>query len=124
MNTIDEQIKTPIVHKCDICVIGGSCTGVFAAIRAAQLGATVALVENNGFFGGVATAGLVNIWHSIYDTAGQKQIIGGLTVEVIERLLRRDAAVVYAPSNPSRYAVFNSAELILELDDLVSEHKF
>lgn len=114
--------KTPIVHDCDLCVIGGSCTGVFAAVRAAQLGATVALIEGNGFFGGVATAGLVNIWHSIYDTVGQQQIIGGLTVEIIERLRQRNAAVLYEASNASRYAVFNSAELVLALDELVREH--
>jgi glycerol-3-phosphate dehydrogenase len=61
---------TPIAHECDLCVIGGGCTGVFCAVRAARLGATVALVENNGFFDGVATAGQVNVWHSIYDTVG------------------------------------------------------
>jgi hypothetical protein len=101
-------------------VIGGGCTGVFAAVRAARLGASVALVENNGFFGGVATAGLVNIWHSIYDTVGEQQIIGGLTVEVIERLRKRDAVALYTGSE-SRYAVFNSAELIAELDAVVCE---
>jgi hypothetical protein len=110
----------PVAHECDVCVIGGGCTGVFAAVRAARLGASVALVENNGFFGGVATAGLVNIWHSIYDTVGERQIIGGLTVEVIERLQQRDAVVLYA-SDKSRYAVFNSAELIAELDAVVCE---
>jgi heterodisulfide reductase subunit A-like polyferredoxin len=68
---IHEPARTsPIVHECDLRVIGGCCTGVFCAVRAARLGATVALVENNGFFGGVATAGLVNVWHSIYDTVG------------------------------------------------------
>jgi flavin-dependent dehydrogenase len=123
MHTIHEPARdTPIAHTCDLCVIGGSCTGLFAAVRAAQLGATVALVENNGTWGGVATAGLVNVWHSIYDTAGQRQIIGGLTVETIERLVRRDAATLYETSNASRYAVFNSAELILVLDDLIREH--
>jgi hypothetical protein len=114
---------TPVVHDCDICVVGGSCTGVFAAIRAARLGATVALVENNGFFGGVATAAKVNVWHSRYDTAGDKEIIGGLTVELIERLCRRDEAFLNAPNNPSQYAVFNSAEMIMELDRMVVEHK-
>jgi len=122
--TIQEKPRqTPVVHECDICVIGGSCTGVFAAIRAARLGARVALIENNGFFGGVATAAKVNIWHSRYDTAGQKEIIGGLTVELIDRLVRRRAARVYEKDNPSRYAVFNSAEMIMELDCLVSEHQ-
>ncbi|MCU0913079.1 MAG: FAD-dependent oxidoreductase [Planctomycetes bacterium] len=115
--------QTPVVYECDICVIGGSCTGVFAAVRAARLGARVALIENNGFFGGVATAAKVNIWHSRYDTAGQKEIIGGLTVELIDRLVRRTAARVYEKDNPSRYAVFNSAEMMMELDLLVGEHK-
>jgi hypothetical protein len=120
-NRIHEPAReVPVVHECDLCVIGGSCTGVFAALRAARLGASVALIENNGFFGGVATAGLVNIWHSIYDTVGERQIIGGLTVEVVERLQQRDAVVIYA-SDQSRYAVFNSAELIAELDAMVCE---
>ncbi len=122
MSIYEPARETPVVHACDVCVIGGGCTGAFAAVRAAQLGATVALVEGNGFFGGVATAGLVNIWHSIFDTTGQRQIIGGLTAEIIEHLRQRDAAVLYDPSDASRYAVFNSAELILALDDLVSEH--
>ena len=115
--------QTPIVHECDICIVGGSCTGVFAAIRAARLGASVALIENNSFFGGVATAAKVNVWHSRYDTTGEKEIIGGLTVELIERLVRRDSARIYERSNPSRYAVFNSAEMVMELDRMVCEHK-
>jgi len=110
--------SVPVVHECDVCVIGGSCTGVFAAVRAAQLGATVALVENNGFFGGVATAGLVSIWHSLFDTAGDLRIIGGLTAAVIDRLHQRGAAVLHQ-RNPSSYATLNTAELTIELDELV-----
>jgi len=92
--TIREPARdVPVVHDCDVCVIGGSCTGVFAAVAAARLGAKVALVELNGFFGGVATASLVNIWHSLKDRSGKEQIIAGLTSEVIERLERRDAVV-------------------------------
>ncbi len=115
--------ETAVVHECDICVVGGSCTGVFAAVRAARLGARVALIENNGFFGGVATAAKVNIWHSRFDTTGEKEIIRGLTVELIDRLVKRGAARVYEKSNPSRYAVFNSAEMVMELDRMVGEQK-
>jgi hypothetical protein len=105
--------ETPVVHECDVCVIGGSCTGVFAAVAAARLGARVALVEWNGFFGGVATASLVNIWHSLKDRSGKRQIIAGLTDEVIERLRRRDAVT-------GGY-VLNTEVLKLELDKLVVE---
>jgi hypothetical protein len=60
----EEPREVPVVADCDVCIVGGSCTGVLAAVAAARLGAKVALVELSGFFGGVATASLVNICHS------------------------------------------------------------
>jgi hypothetical protein len=122
MDCIQEPARQiPVIHECDICIIGASCTGVFAAVRAARLGASVALIENNAFFGGVATAGLVNIWHSLHDLPGEKQIIHGLTWEVLQRLARRGAARFTRPGERN-YAFFNSAELILLLDELVAEY--
>ena len=109
-----------VAAECDLCVIGGSCTGLFAAVAAARLGAKVVLVENLGIFGGVATASLVNIWHSVFDTSNRQQIIAGLTTEVMDRLKRRDAVHVHKPE-AGRYFVFNSAELAIELDELVRE---
>ena len=119
MDTVHEPArKTPVVEECDICVIGGSCTGVFAAVSAARLGAKVAIVEENGFFGGVATAGLVTNWHSIYDTTYEEQIIRGLTVETVERLQNRHAVSI-VEQNPNVYAILNTEELKIELDELV-----
>jgi hypothetical protein len=112
--------ETPVAAECDLCVVGGSCTGVFAAVAAARLGAKVVLVENLGIFGGVATASLVNIWHSIFDTQGKRQIIGGLTTELVERLKKRGAVHVHKPDR-SRYYVFNPAEMAIELDEFVLE---
>jgi hypothetical protein len=121
--TITEPARQiPVVAECDLCVIGGSATGVFAAVAAARLGASVVLVENLGLLGGVATASLVNIWHSVYDTRHERQIIAGLSTEVIDRLKRRGAVVVHERS-PSQYFVFNSAEMTIELDELVRESK-
>lgn len=121
--TIAEPARQiPVVAECDLCVIGGSATGVFAAVAAARLGASVVLVENLGLLGGVATASLVNIWHSVYDTQYERQIIAGLSTEVIDRLKRRDAVVIHERS-PSQYFVFNSAELTIELDELVRTSK-
>lgn len=118
LGVVREQPKeTPVVHQCDVCVIGGSCTGVFAAVAAARLGAKVAIVELNGFFGGVATASLVNIWHSLNDRWGERQIIAGLTEEVIDRLRRRDAVV--SQDRPNAAYVLNTEVLKLELDKMV-----
>ena len=119
MNILEPERNTPVVHEADICIVGGSCTGVFAAVQAARLGARVAVIENNGFFGGVATASLVNIWHSLHDINGKAQIIGGLTAEVIERLTSREA-VSRGESSCSAY-VLNTEELKIELDLLVRE---
>ena len=118
-NMITEPARQiPVVEECDVCVVGGSCTGAFAAIAASRLGAKVVLIEGNGFFGGVATASLVNVWHSIYDTQETKQIIGGLTTETVERLDKRNAVtrIVHERSN-FRLA---TETLKTELDEMVT----
>lgn len=111
----------PIVHECDICVVGGSCTGVFAAIAAARRGAKVALIESSGFFGGVATAGLVNIWHSLSGRSEKQQIIAGLTWETIERLRKRDAVRKLEPKGRQHFFYLHTEMLKLELDRMVTE---
>jgi hypothetical protein len=110
----------PVIHDADICVVGGSCTGVFAAVRAARLGMRVAIVEKQNCFGGVATAGAVNVWHSLHDTVAKQQIIAGLTLEVIERLRTRGA--VSMTGNADSAYILNTEELKIELDELVTEH--
>lgn len=117
-----ERIK--VIEEVDICVVGGSCTGVFAAIRAARLGAKVALVEKQNRFGGVATCGLVGMWHTLHDFTGDQQIIGGLTFETMARLAKRKAVSDFKDGTVSRRqgVFFNTEELTLELDALVAEH--
>ena len=123
------QIRIP--HECDICVVGGSCTGVLAAVAAARLGGRAALVEMNGFLGGATTAALVLTWTSTRDGQNKETIIAGLTREVIERLKRRDGVVVVEPDAPETHEyivnaeeqrfVLNPEELKIELDELLVE---
>ncbi len=108
------------VHETDLAVVGGSCTGLFAAVRAARLGARVAIVEKQNCFGGMATAGAVNIWHSLHDTEKRRAIIGGLTQETIERLKKRDA--VEETATASVAFRINTEELKIELDELALAH--
>ncbi len=118
----------PVINTVDICVLGGSCTGVFAAVRAARLGASVAVIEKQNAFGGVATNAMVNTWHSLSNTDFTRQIIAGLTLEVLERLKKRDA-MIDSGRNPEDKKIyrsqeiktFNSQELKIELDELVLE---
>ena len=115
MDAVDER-------ETDVFVAGGSMTGVFAAIRATQAGKRVVLVERRGSFGGTATQGLVPVLHSIYSTDAKVQICGGLTSEVIERLLARGEASLESRLNPSVYCWMNVAELQIVLDEMVREH--
>jgi len=103
----------------DLVVIGGGCTGVFAAVRAARQGLKVAIVEKSNCFGGVATSGLVNIWHSLYDIYGKEQIIGGLTHEVVQTLLKSGYGET-AKADPS-YTIFDPNAMKLILDQLITE---
>ncbi len=120
-NTPKQANKTlPVIDETDICILGGSCTGVFAAIRAARLGAKVSIVEKQNAFGGVATSSLVNVWHSIMDTEFKQQIIGGMTIELMDRLKKRNA-VLYFENNESVAFRFNSQELKIELDEVILE---
>ncbi|NUQ00761.1 MAG: FAD-dependent oxidoreductase, partial [Armatimonadetes bacterium] len=121
MNVVwEEPRRVEVIEDCDVCVIGGSTTGVFAAIAAARLGARVALVENGGYFGGTATASLVCIWHSHLDTRFEREIIGGLTMETLGRLLARGGASQQQP-NDSLHYILQPYELVLELDQMVTE---
>ena len=108
--------QVPVIYEADVCVVGGSATGVFAAVRAARLGAKVVIVEQQNSFGGVATNGLVTIWHSLYCTENKIQTISGLTEEVLGRLDPIDFRVDDQFSN-----FFNPTELKCILDDILVE---
>lgn len=117
---IEPQRKIPVIAEADVCVLGGSCTGVFAAVRAARLGMRVVLIERLNRLGGVATAGLVNIWHTLQDMDDREQIIAGLTDEVITVLNARGALTV--KNNRSSTYNFNPMELTIILDEMIREH--
>ncbi len=130
----------PVVQEFDLVVVGGSCTGVFAAVRAARLGLKglssscpparyvraarlglkAAIIEKQNCFGGMATAGNVSIWHKLYNTVNDQQIIAGLTLEIIDRLKKRRA--LYTRSKTARFEL-NTEELKIELDELITESR-
>ncbi len=50
----------PVVEENDVVVCGGGPAGIAAAVAARRAGASVRLIEANGFLGGIWTAGMVN----------------------------------------------------------------
>ncbi|MET3872770.1 hypothetical protein J3R74_002640 [Puniceicoccus vermicola] len=69
----------------------------------------------------MATAAQVNEWHSTWDVLGERRIIGGLTLELIERLKLRSAVEELRPILRGEFR-FNSAELAGELETIAVEH--
>ena len=120
MKTVYESAKNiPVVWEGDVCVLGGSATGVFAAVRAARMGARVAIVERQNCFGGTATAGLVNIWHSLFDFDYKEQVIAGLSDEVIKTLTKEGQCEVIRSRNTANR--FNPIALVRLLDKMVQK---
>ncbi len=114
MNCFYEAPKqVPVIYEADICVVGGSATGVFAAVRAARLGAKVVIVERMNSFGGNATNGLMTVWHSFHSRDGKKQVISGLSEEMLGRLHPLDVESGHK---------FNPAAMKYELDRILIEN--
>ena len=59
---------SPVVLDADVVVVGGGSAGLAAALTAARLGATTALVERYGFFGGNAVSAWVGTVCGLYRT--------------------------------------------------------
>lgn len=91
MQTYEIEIKKR--EEYDVAVIGGGVAGFSAAVAAARNGARTVLIEKNGYFGGVATAGRVAPFMTCYDAQGEKQIIGGIFRETVEKLLALGGAI-------------------------------
>lgn len=73
----------PLDISCDVLVAGGGPSGIGAAVGAARAGASVLLIEQYGFLGGMATAGMVNPFMGFF--AGKKQLIRGVFQEMLDR---------------------------------------
>lgn len=86
---IETQRQIPISQKTQIIVAGGGVAGLSAAITAGRLGTNTLLIEQNGFLGGVATAGLCGNLMGV-----DFSIIGGILREVVEEMRKRKSACI------------------------------
>ena len=92
---IDLQKTVHVAGSYDVVVCGGGPAGFIAAIAAARNGARTALVEQYGFLGGMATAGIVAPL-SVFTYNGEK-VIGGIPWEFCERLQEMGGGLIEKP---------------------------
>ena len=92
---IEMTQDVPVVGNYDVVVCGGGPAGFIAATASAREGARTAIIEQYGFFGGMATAGFVNPI-SVFSYNG-KQVTGGIPWEFVNRLKNFGGAEIESP---------------------------
>lgn len=95
MKQITQQRDIPVTGSYDVVVCGGGPAGWIAAVAAARGGARTALIEQFGFVGGMATAGLV-LPISVFTYNG-KLVCGGIPWEFVQRMEKAHGAQVETP---------------------------
>lgn len=80
----------PVLREVDIVVAGGGAAGVAAAVSAARSGASVLLLERNGFLGGTMTATTLGGICGLYSLVDGSpvQMVFGFAEEVRDRIER------------------------------------
>jgi hypothetical protein len=116
---VQPRREISVLNKTGVLVVGGGPAGTAAALSARRLGADVTIVERYGYFGGLATGGLVLAIFPIYDR-NNKQVIVGIGEEMMQRLdkikfgiIERNKAPVYPTVDAEAYK-YVLAEMVLE----------
>lgn len=106
----------------DVVVAGGGVSGCAAAVSAARIGASVLVIEQNGYPGGTLTGcgvGPMMTYH-----AGQKQVIKGFMQEVVDRLVNLGYSPGHVPDTKQytdTVTPFSAEGLKLVLDELLTQ---
>lgn len=88
-----EYAKKLSTESTEVLVIGGGPAGFCAALASARMGAKTMLIEQSGYCGGMATAGLVAPFMTCYDSGGNTMLIRGLFEEIVNRLVEMGGAI-------------------------------
>lgn len=88
---MDFQRDLRVVSEPQVLVCGAGCAGVGAAIAAAEMGASVMVVESSGFAGGFITAVGGPGLDGMYDTKTGEIVVGGIAKDIMEKVSGVDA---------------------------------
>jgi hypothetical protein len=115
-------IDPPLLATAEVVVIGSGTAGSAAAIAAARAGASVVLVEKQGFLGGTSTA-VLDTFYGFYTPGSRSlKIAGGIPDEVVDGL-RALGPVVERPNTygAGTGVTYNSEHLKLVWERLVTD---
>jgi hypothetical protein len=104
-----------LLKKWDVIIVGGGPGGVNAAVAAAKLGASVLVLEQHGYLGGMATAGLINPFMPYRLSTTGKVLTSGVFNEILDRLEAQGGLA-------ADREVFDDEQLKLVLDQMMSDY--
>lgn len=106
------------MEQFDVIVVGGGVSGCCAALAAARQGASVLVVERDGYLGGTLTGCGVGPMMTFH--AGDKQVIRGIMEELVQELVLRGQSPGHVPDTKqycSTITPFDAEGLKLVLDE-------
>lgn len=116
----------------DVIVVGGGIAGVSAAVAASRQGKKVLLLEKASYLGGLATLGLVVLYHPPLDDNTGRRLIGGLAEELLHLSIKYSYGDLpkewtyraETAETKGRYrTVFNAPAFALALNELMQNEK-
>jgi glycine/D-amino acid oxidase-like deaminating enzyme len=84
-------VTMKLLKEYDVIVVGAGIAGISAAVKAGRTGASVLLVEQYGFVGGMSTAGMVSPFMK-HEVRGETLVRG--VFEDLEREMRRQNGMI------------------------------
>lgn len=114
---------TELKSKYDIIVAGAGIAGISAAVKAAQLGASVLLIEHYGFVGGMSTAGMVSPFmkHKVNDEILVRGIFEDIENEMINRKGMIDNGFYASSFRASAFELLKNANSTILLNAQINE---
>jgi len=118
---VQPEQEVAVVADVDVCVVGGGPGGLPAALASARQGASTLLIDMQGFFGGMATAGQIGPILGHTASRSHTPVIGGIPQEICERMAEIGHAWQWERALEFWGVPFDSEGLKIVADRMVKE---